>query len=87
MLARIPGRGMESCVGEDDHDVVKLGNQGLRVRVVDIGGGIIPGIDRALLIQDKTQLAVNNPPLIALPFLANLRGAPPSCIGWMNSMP
>jgi hypothetical protein len=24
----VPGRGMESGVGEDDHDVVKLGNQG-----------------------------------------------------------
>ena len=35
-VGRIPGLRMEAGVCEDDHHVVKLGNQGLKMRVVDV---------------------------------------------------
>jgi hypothetical protein len=34
---------MEPRISEDDHDVGKPGNHGVKMRVVDIGGGIVPG--------------------------------------------
>jgi hypothetical protein len=57
--------------------VVKLHNQRVKMRVLDIRYGADPGADQALLIQDETEFATYNPPMIALPFLANLGRATP----------
>jgi len=40
---------MEPGVREDNHEVVKLSNQGLRVRVVDVRRGTVPCTDQAPL--------------------------------------
>ena len=50
---------METRIRQDNHLTVKLGNQRLKMRVMDIGGGTLPGTDQAPLVQDKTQLAAN----------------------------
>ena len=64
---------MESCISQDDYLAVKLGNQGLKTCIVDIGGGTIPGTDQALLVQDETEFPTDNPPMITFAFPANLR--------------
>jgi hypothetical protein len=66
---------METRIGQDDHRVGELGNQGVKMRVMDIGCGVVPGANQPPLVQDKTQFAAHNPPMIALPFFANLSWA------------
>jgi len=68
---------METCIRQDDHLAVKLGKQRLQRRIMDMGRGTIPGPDQAPLVQDKTQLPPDNPPRIAVAFLATLRWATP----------
>src|SRR5262245_18747131 len=51
---------METRIRQDNHLAVKLGTQGLKIRVVDIGGGTIPGTDQAPLIQDETECRDRN---------------------------
>jgi len=60
---------MEPGIGQDNHAVVKQGNERLKMRVVDVGRSAIPGTNQAPLVQDETQLATHNPPMIALAFL------------------
>ena len=50
----IPGLHMETRIGQDDHRVVKLGNQRLKMRVVDVCCGAVPGTDQPPLVQDTT---------------------------------
>jgi hypothetical protein len=68
---------METRIRQDNHLTVKLGNQRLKMCIMDIGGGTISGTDQALLVQDKTKFLPDNPPTIALAFLADLRWATP----------
>src|SRR5262247_1637505 len=68
----IPGLRMEPGIGQDDHRVGKLGNQRLKMRIVDVGGGAIPRTDQTPLVQDKTKFPTDNPSMITLAFLANL---------------
>ena len=72
---------MEPRICEDNHGIGKLGNQGLKMRVVDIGGGTVPRTNQRPLVQDKTELASDDPPMIALAFLADLRWATPFRMG------
>jgi hypothetical protein len=39
---------MEPRIRQDNHLAIKLGNQGLKMGVVDCGGGTIPGINQAI---------------------------------------
>lgn len=76
-IGGIPGLGMEPRIRHDDHRMVKLGNQGLKMRGVDVRRGAIPGTDQAPVVQDETELAPNNSSMIPLPLLAHLGGAAP----------
>ena len=71
----VPGLRMESRIGQNDHRVGKLGNQGVKMRVMDISCRAVPGANQSSLVQDETQLATPNPPMIALPFFAKGSGA------------
>src|SRR4030095_11605718 len=51
---------MEHRIRQDNHLTVKLGNQRLKMRVMDIGRGTIPGTDKAPLVQDKSKLSPHN---------------------------
>jgi hypothetical protein len=42
--------GMKSRIGQDDHVVRKLRDQRLKGVIGDIGGGVIPGHNQAVLI-------------------------------------
>lgn len=68
---------MEPCIGQDNHPVVTLGNQGVKRRVVDVGGDTVPATNQALLVQDETELASDNLLMMALAFLADLGRAIP----------
>ena len=74
---RIAALGMESRIRQDNHPAVKLGNQRVKMRVVDVGGGAVPGTHHAPLVQDEAELATNNPPMMALALLPNLGRAAP----------
>ena len=50
-VGRIPLRGMEASVTQDNHTSVKLLDQPLKRLVRDIGGGTIPPNYQAVLIQ------------------------------------
>src|SRR5438477_8771473 len=63
---------METGICQDNHLAVKLGNQGLKMRVVDVGCGAVPGTDQAPLVQDETEFAADNPAMITFAFLPNL---------------
>src|SRR5438105_7443926 len=71
-IGGIAGRGMETGICQDNHLAVKLGNQGLKMRVVDVGCGAVPGTDQAPLVQDETEFAADNPAMIPFAFLPNL---------------
>src|SRR5215471_10205973 len=73
----VPGLGMEPRIGQDDHLLIKLSNQQVKMRVVDVGGDAALGTNPAPLIQDETEFAADNPAMIALPLLADLGGATP----------
>jgi hypothetical protein len=64
-------------IGQDDHLLIKLRNQRVKMRVVDIGGSAVPGTNLAPLIHDETEFAADNPAMIALPLRADLGGAAP----------
>jgi hypothetical protein len=52
----ITGFGMTPCVCEDDHDIVQLSNQWLKLRVVDVHRGTVPGTDQAPLVHEMLVL-------------------------------
>ena len=72
---------MEPRICQDNHLAVTLGNQGVKMRVVDVGGGTVPGTHQPPLIQDETELPAHNPPMITLPFLAHLHDTAPFAHG------
>src|SRR5205823_8257793 len=37
-IGRVPGLRMEPRIGQDDHLAIKPGNEGLKMRIVDVGG-------------------------------------------------
>jgi hypothetical protein len=74
----ITGVDMAPCVCEDAHEVVTRRHQGVTGRVVAVRRGTVPGAAQPPWGQDKTQLATHNPPMMALPLLSHLLGAP-SC--------
>ena len=51
------------------------------MRVVDGGGGAVPGTDQAPLVQEETECAPDDPPMIPLPFLPHLSRAAPFAHG------
>ena len=75
-IGGITGLGMEAGICQDHHPVIKLGNQGVKMGVVHIGGGAVPGTHQAPLVQDEAELPADNPAMIALPLLAYLIGTP-----------
>jgi hypothetical protein len=71
-IGGIAGLRMETRIDQDNHAVVTLDNQGVKMRGVDVRGGTVPGADQALLVHDETEFVTHNPPMIAFPLLAYL---------------
>ena len=65
----------ETRICQDNHLTVELSNQRLKMRIVDIGCRAIPRTDEAPLVQDETEFPTDNPAMVTLAFLANLRRA------------
>src|SRR5262249_31048687 len=73
----VPSLGMASGIGPDNHRVSTLGKQGVKMGVMDGGGGTVPRANHAPLVQNVTELAAHNPAMMTLPLLPNLRHAAP----------
>ena len=71
-IARIPLRGMETGVTQDNHLVFALANEPLKGVIRDIGGGTRPPHDQPPLIEQQTEFAADNPAMIGEAFAANL---------------
>jgi hypothetical protein len=69
--------GRKARIRQDQHLVLKLGNQGVKRRVVDVGSRAAPGTYAAPLVQDETELPADNPPRIVLALLADWGWAAP----------
>jgi hypothetical protein len=68
----VAGLGMETSIGQDHQLAIKLGNQGVKMRIVDVGSRAVPGTNQAPLVQDAAELPAANPPMIALALLPYL---------------
>src|SRR6266446_9367425 len=75
-IARIPLRGMEAGVAQDDHLLFKLPNEPLKGVIRDIGGGTRPPHDQPPLIEQQTEFPADNPSVIREAFAADLVGTP-----------
>ncbi len=67
---------VEAGVGQDDHLVLKIADQGMECRVRHVGCGIIPRDDQPMLVDDVRELRANDPPMVREPFGANLSVGP-----------
>ena len=76
-VGRVACFGMEAGIGQDDHLLTKLGYQGLEGRVMHIGRVTAPSDDQAELVQDKAELAADDPTPVRFALLADLFRATP----------
>src|SRR5713101_908677 len=67
--------GMEAGITEDNHALLKLPNQPLKGVIRDIGGVTRPRHHQAVLVQQQTEFAADNPAMIREAFAADLPGA------------
>src|SRR2546429_1186298 len=74
-VARIPLRGMEAGVAQDNHPPINLLNQPLKGVISDIGGVTCPPHDQAVLGQQQAEFPPDNPAMIGHAFAADLLGA------------
>src|SRR6266853_6949953 len=75
-VGRIPLRGMEGRITEDNHLFFTLSHQPLKGVIRDIGSGTRPPHDQPPLIEEQTEFATDNPPVIREAFAADLLGTP-----------
>src|SRR6266566_8328734 len=75
-VRRIPLRGMEAGITQDDHASVDLPNQPLKRVIRHIGGGTRPPDHQAILVEQQTQFASDNPAMVGQAFAPNLLRAP-----------
>src|SRR5712671_8023908 len=71
-VAGIPLRGMEAGVAQDDHPPINLLNQPLKGVVRGIGGGTRPPHHKAILVQQQTEFAPDNPAMVGQAFATDL---------------
>src|SRR6266699_3633884 len=71
-MARIPLRGMEAGITQDNHTLLKLPNQPLKRVIRDMGGVTRPRHHQAVLVQQQAEFAADNPAMIGEAFAANL---------------
>src|SRR6266571_7438658 len=74
-------RGMEARVTQDDHASVDLANQPLKGVIRDIGGGTRPPHHEAILVQQQTEFAPDNPAMVGQAFATDLLRAAPLAHG------
>ena len=67
---------MEAGVAEDNHAFFELPNQPLKGIVGHIGRGTGPPHDQSPLIEQQTEFAADNPPVIREALPADLLGTP-----------
>src|SRR4029453_9749295 len=71
-VARIPLRGMEAGVAQDDHAPIHLLNQPLKRVARSIGGGTPPPPDQPPLVEQETEFPTDNPAVVRDAFAADL---------------
>src|SRR5215510_2997946 len=71
-IRRIALGSMEASITQDNHLLLKLPNQPLKRVIRDIGRGTCPPHDQPPLIEQQTEFAADNPPMVRQTFAANL---------------
>ena len=67
--------GMEGGITQDNHAFLELPNEPLKGVIRDIGGGTRPPHHQAVLVQEQTEFAADNPAMVREAFAADLLGA------------
>ncbi len=75
-VGRIPLGDMEGGITQDDYAPIKLLYESLKGVIRDIGGGTRPPHDQPPLIEQQTECATDNPPVMREAFPADLLGTP-----------
>ena len=63
-VGRIALGGMEAGVTQDNHVSIDLVNQPLKGSIGNIGRGTVPPYHQAILVQQQTECAPNNPAVV-----------------------
>src|SRR5262245_13359709 len=71
-IAWIALRGMEGRITQDNHLLLNLPNQPLKRIICHIGRATVPPYHQAILIQQETEFAADNPAMIGEAFAADL---------------
>ena len=82
-VGRIALTGVEAGIGQDDHAVLKLLDQGLKPGIVGVGRCPQPTDDFTPLVDQQTELAADDPPMIGESLATDL-GWAPSFANWMD---
>src|SRR5215475_10206028 len=71
-VGRIALGGMEGGITQDNHMAINLPNEPLKGVIRHIGGGTVPPHDQPPLVQQQTEFAADNPPMVGEAFPADL---------------
>src|SRR6266446_2747152 len=71
-VGRIALRGMEGGIAQDDHASVDVANQPLQGVIDDMGRGTVPPYHQAILGQQQTEFASDNPAMVGQTFAPHL---------------
>src|SRR5262252_8911077 len=63
---------MEGGITQDNHTAINLPNEPLKGVIRHIGGGTVPPHDQPPLVQQQTEFAADNPPMVGEAFPADL---------------
>ena len=66
---------MEASITQDNHASVDLANEPLKGIIGHIRGRTVPPYHEAVLVQQQTEFAPNNPTMVGQPLPADLLGA------------
>src|SRR6266699_6326787 len=85
-VGRIPGRGMEGGIAQDDHASVDLANQPLKGVIGDIGGGTVPSHTKPYWFNSRQSLPPTIQRWLERPLRPICCGLRPSRMGWIVGM-
>src|SRR5215467_9001679 len=74
-VGRVPLGGMERGIAQDNHPSIDLAHQPLEGVIGDIGRRTVPPYHQAILVEQQTEFAADNPPMVGEAFPADLLGA------------
>ena len=74
-IAKIPLRGMKTNIAQDNHALFNLAHEPLKAVIRDLGRATRPPHHQAILVEEQTEFAPDNPAVIREACAADLLGA------------